>query len=198
MKNLIKVSLPALLLVLSAPAHSQGAAKDTADVIGQGAGGPLYEEDAATIIRSPKGISASISMATPMPGSYSYPAPNAFQDRVIPGHPEVFTGWIFIFNNPAECSDDVCNGDDFGPTPARGGAYNFAGHPVDGSTLTLTGHISVGDEPFVGVPLDNPTGAEVHLAVAPHGMVLPDLLPQQINTPIGTPAEWWLALFFAD
>ena len=61
--------------------------------------------------------------------------------------------------------------------------------------LNLTGHISVGQAPFAGLPLDNPSGAEIHLAVAPHGMLQPDLLPSQITTPIGNPGFWWTAIF---
>lgn len=183
------------LMTLGLEAYPQGAATSMVDVVGQGSDGPVVSADGATIIRSPKGISASLRMPTPVPGSYDYPVPNQYQTMVLVGHPEVFTGWIFIFNNPAACSDP-CNGDDLGPTPARGGAYNFAGHAVGlGSTLNLSGHVSVGDTPFAGVPLDNPTAAEVHLAVAPHGMLLPELLPTQITHPIGSPAEWWLAIF---
>jgi hypothetical protein len=157
--------------------------------------GPVVSADGATLIRTVNGVSVSFSMPTPVSGSYLYPAPNQFQSIVIPGHPEVFSGWIFIFNNPAGCSDP-CNGNDLGDTPARGGAYNFAGHVVGrGGKLMLSGHVSAGSETFVGIPLENPAGAEVHLAVAPHGMLLPDQMPTQINYPIGTPAEWWLAIF---
>ena len=187
--------LPISLLAISLQANAQGASHETVDVVGQSGAGPVVSEDGATIIRTKNGISASLKMPTPIPGSYTYPDGNAFQPFVFVGHPEVFTGWIFIFNNPSECSDGVCGGDDLGPTPARGGAYNFAGHVVGGSTLNLTGHVSVGAAPFGGVPLDNPSGAEIHLAVAPHGMVQPDFLPAQISRPIGNPSLWWVALF---
>lgn len=203
-KQLLKF-IPVLLLISHAQAHDQGmqkATKDgqgvqkaTKDVVGQGSGGAIVSADGATLLRTRNGITASLSMPTPVPGSYIYPPGNAFQEEVIPGHPEVFTGWMFVFNHPEQCSDGICGGNELDDTLARGGAYNFAGHPVGGPHLTLTGHVSVGSEPFVGVPLDNPAGAEVHLAVAPHGMVQPALLPTQINTPIGTPAHWWLAIF---
>lgn len=187
--------LPIALLAMSLQANAQGASHETVDVIGQSSAGPVVSEDGATVIRTKNGISASLKMPTPLPGSYTYPDPNGFQPMVVPGHPEVFTGWMFIFNNPAACSDGICNGDDLGNPDSRGGAYNFGGHVVGGSTLNLTGHVSVGEEPFAGMPLDNPAGAEIHLAVAPHGMVLPELLPTQITTPIGNPALWWLAIF---
>ena len=35
------------------------------------------------------------------------------------------------------------------------------------------------------------------LAVAPHGLLVPELMPQQINTPVGNPSFWWLALLHA-
>jgi len=40
-----------------------------------------------------------------------------------------------------------------------------------------------------------PRTAEVHLAVAPHGGLQPNLLPDQITKPVGAPAHWWLAIF---
>jgi len=189
--------IPVALLAISMQAHAQGASKSTVDVVGQGMDGPVVSEDGATIIRTNGGVTASLTMPTPLPGSYDFPPePQPFQSTFLVGHPEVFTGWMFVFNNPAACSDGVCGGDDVGEnTVARGGAYNFAGHVVGGSTLNLAGHISIGSQPFVGAPLDNPMGAEIHLAVAPHGMVQPDLLPAQINTPVGMPPHWWLAIF---
>ncbi len=192
-----KISTFLVALAFCSPLHGQGNLKQTIDVVGQGMAGPVVSIDGATLIRTKNGITASLTMPTPAPGSYSYPAGNAFQPMVFAGHPEVFTGWMFVFNNPAGCSDP-CNADDLGDTPARGGAFNFAGHVVGGSVLNLTGHVSTRSEPFSaapGVPVDNPLGAEVHLAVAPHGGLQPDILPTQITFPIGTSAEWWLAIF---
>jgi hypothetical protein len=128
-KSLVHI-LPVALLAMSLQANAQGASHETVDVVGQSSAGPVVSEDGATIIRTKNGITASLKMPTPIPGSYTYPDGNAFQPFVFVGHPEVFTGWIFIFNNPAECSDGVCGSDDLGPTPARGGAHNFAGHSV--------------------------------------------------------------------
>lgn len=193
-KSTLKL-FPLVALALGTLAYAGGAMKSTVDVVGQSSAGMVVAENGATIIRTGNGVTASVSMPTPLPGSYTYPEGNAFQPTVMVGHPEVFTGWMFVFNDPSACSDGVCDGNDLGPTPARGGAYNFAGHVVGGDTLTLTGHVAAGAAPFAGVPLDNPAGAEIHLAVAPHGMVQPDLLPTQITHPIGTPSHWWLAIF---
>lgn len=194
MKSSVTTITGAAAMLLALAAYAGGVVRQSVDVVGQGPAGPVVAEDGATILRTANGIAARLAMPTPVPGDYLYPDGNVFQPTVIMGSPEVFTGWIFIFNDPSECSDP-CDLNDLGPTPARGGAYNFAGHAAAGSTLNLAGRVSIGDQPFAGVPLDDPYGAEVHLAVAPHGQLQPALLPTQINTPIGMPMHWWLAIF---
>lgn len=189
----------ALVISMSVPfAVANGVTTQPSDVTGQGVGGPVIEMANARLMRSGNGLNIQFVMPTPAVGSYNYPAGNGFQPEVIMGAPEVFTGWAFIFNYPEECSDP-CDFDDLGSDkPAKGAAYNFAGHVVGGSTLRLSGRISVGDTPFPaapGHPLENPMGAEVHVAIAPHGQVQPDLLPVQITSPIGTTAHWWYAFF---
>lgn len=197
MKTTMTLIATLLAICISAPVFAAGKVKQMEDVVGQGAIGPVVAENGATIIRTAGGISVRLRMPTPEPFGYVYPEPNAFQATVEQGHPEVFTGWIFIFNNPDACSDGICDGNDVGDPVSRGGAYNFAGHIAGGPELHLAGNIHVGEDAPFGFSLDNPMGAEVHLAVAPHGTLQPNLLPTQINTPIGTPALWWLALFFA-
>ncbi len=199
MKTIIRAHLAfgCLLLASSFPAMGQGSNVETADVVGQGGGGPIVSMDGATLIRVPNGITISLKMPTPPPGSYTYPDPNAFQDRVEMGRPEVFTGWAFIFNYPDMCNGP-CDSDDIGmDKPAKGGAYNFAGHVAGGPRLVLSGHVSVGQTAFAPshALLENPAGAEVHIAVAPHGRLLPDQLPNQVKMPIGTSAVWWLSFF---
>lgn len=193
------------LLLGSAVSLAQGVVKQTADVVGQSPAGPVVASAGATLIRSRSGVTAALSMPTPMPGSYNYPPANQFQTVApVPGTPEVFTGWFFFFNRPELCeiphhcippSPSAPAPNDF--TRARGGVYNFAGHAISGGgTINLVGHISVGEQQFGGpFPLENPAGAEIHLAVAPHGVVVPELLPGQIRTPVGSPAFWWVALF---
>ena len=75
------------------------------------------------------------------------------------------------------------------------GAFLGGGHFAGGDSLTLSGHVSTTTRPFVGQRLENPRGAEVHLAVAPHGEVDAEIMPNQIKTPGGEPAHWWFALF---
>ncbi len=194
MKRMIKTSIGISVMLATALVHAGKATTDSEDVSGQGPGGPVVSAGGATIIRTDQGIIAKLKMPTPAPGSYVYPEGNAFQPIVTEGFPEVFTGWIFIFNEPENCTDP-CNGDDLMNPAARGGAYNFAGHVVGGRTLNFAGRVGIGDETFVGFPLDNPRGAEVHLAVAPHGELQPDIMPTQITTPIGNPTHWWTAIF---
>lgn len=172
--------------------------KKTVGVIGQGPGGPVVSMNGATLRRSDTGLTASLRMPTPAPGTYDYPPPNMFQSEVFEGHPEVFTLWLFAFNDPEDCLSIPCDLGDFQAGRGMGGAFGIAGHPVGGPHLRLTGHVTINSTPFGGVPLSEPRTAEVHLAVAPHGALQPDVMPNQIKTPIGTPDHWWLAFFLVD
>jgi len=197
------VMVAALALAAVTVVTAVGAASvdtQTADVRGQGPGGPVVAEDGATLQRSDSGLSGKLSMPTPEPGSYNYPpaqtkppAPFTFP-AAVPGHPEAYSLWMFVFNYPALC-DGPCDGNDIGvATPARGGAFNAAGHVVGGLNLSLDGHVSTNSTPFSGSMLLEPRTADVHLAVAPHGKLAPELLPDQITKPIGNPAFWWIAI----
>lgn len=193
----------------AAGAHApSGVVTQTADVFGQGMNGPVVAEDGATLRRTPNGISVQLSMPTPEPGAYTYPSGppgGAWTDEE--GHPEAFTLWAFVFNDPEACEHAhpdapagiECGSGDIGQ-PAGGAAFFVAGHLFGGPHLELSGHVSRNTDPFPtatpGVPLADPMGAEVHLAVAPHGALEPDLLPEQIQTPTQPgPDIWWLGLF---
>lgn len=165
---------------IEAEMPAKGVITQSANVFGQGPDGPVVSEDGATIRRTPNGISIKLTMPVPEPGSYDYPTEGtAFSG---PGHPEVFSLWAFVYNDPSAENWD--------------GAFATAGHVVSGSTLTLSGNVSLNSEPFLGTELENPQGAEVHLAVAPHGALEPDLLPEALRTPTGPgPNIWWMAIF---
>lgn len=172
-------SVAALGLVGPVAATGHGVTSETEDVFGQGPSGSVVAPGGATIKRTAKGISMNVSMPTPDSGEYQYPESGVYAGA---GHPEAFSLWAFVFNDPASEDWD--------------GAFFVAGHVVGGSTLNLSGRVSTNSEPFAGEPLDNPEGAEVHLAVAPHGALDPELMPEQIKTPTGPgPTIWWLALF---
>jgi hypothetical protein len=180
------------------PAGAAGVTTETRDVRGQGPGGPVVAEDGAMLQRSDNGLSAKLTMPTPEPGTYNYPpaqtVPFPFP-AAVPGHPEAYSLWVFVFNYPALCSQP-CDSNDLGvAAPARGGAFNAAGHVVGGSNLQLDGHVSMNSTPFSGSMLLEPRTAEVHFAVAPHGALDPALLPDQITKPIGNPSFWWIAIF---
>jgi hypothetical protein len=203
-----------LLTAAASTAFADGVVKQTSNVVGQAlqpgtctmAARATVSVDGASLIRTSGGITGSVTMPTPAPGSYCYPPANGFQTVApTPGTPEVFTGWFFFFNHPEKCAKPhACVPPPPGaPAPndfadASGGVYNFSGHAVSGGgTLNLIGHIEVGEPSFGGNVLMNPMGAEVHLAIAPHGVLVPALLPDQINTPVGSPPFWWVGLFGA-
>ena len=172
---------------------------EQADVVGQGMGGPTVAEDGAKILRTADGVTASVSMPTPAPGSYAYPVG-------VPGHPEAFSLWVFVFFNPEACGQDPCAPADLMNDPdVVAGAFNASGHLVGGPNLTLTGHVNPTTPTFGGAMAEtlgealsqgfDLADAEIHVAVAPHGALDPELLPAQIKTPVGTPDFWWIALF---
>ena len=181
-------------------AYSSHGGSEYADVMNQGGAG-VYAADGAMIVRQPNGLRASVKMPTPQPGQYVYP-PNP--PGIVPGHPEVFTLWMFAFNHPDLCTDGICNGDDLGAgAAAKGAVYNVSGHVASGRSLNLSGRIAVGQPALapagvVPTPLTNPGGAEVHLAVTSHGALDPSTLPGEFRSPTGSPACgcWWVSIFW--
>lgn len=141
------------------------------------------------VTRGPLGRAGA---AAPPPGTYTYPDAGVFAG---PGRPEGFTLWAFVFNAPEECQGP-CDLPDLGNPDTKAGAFLVTGHMVGGRHLALSGQISTEDEPFrgAGVPMEDPLEVAVLLAVAPHGGLAPDLMPDQIKEPTWPPAVWWLAL----
>jgi hypothetical protein len=189
----------ALALPSTGPAFAK-VTKQTEHVMNQDGEG-YYAKDAAHLTRQTNGISIRVSVPVPQPNTYTYPegvpTPSA--------SPEVFTGWAFVFNYPDKCANGPgnCSGPDLFNPDVGTGVYNFAGHPTGaGGNMVLTGSIQVG-QPAGGppgstmAPLSNPGGAEVHVAIAPHGLIDPSNMPAQANTPVGSPdcACWWVAVF---
>ena len=125
--------------------------------------------------------------------------PGATHPEVIPagsGESEVFTAWAFIFNYPERCTDESCDFDDIGDTAAKGGVFQVDGRIADGASLRLGGAVRLGQPAANGSTLENPTGAEVHVAIAPHGRAHTDAdLWAQLNGPLGNPTLWWVATF---
>lgn len=145
----------------------------------------VYADDAATLRRTKNGISFKVQMPTPEPGSYNYPTSTETATDEE-GPPEAFTLWVFVIDEELG---------EFNGNPWSS-AFLGGGHVFGGPNLTISGNISKETEPFGGLQLENPRDAEIHLAVAPHGALTPELMPEQIQTPSGPgPDVWWLAIF---
>lgn len=200
----ILVLVSAVAVMVATAAVAGAAPGETADVFGQGPGGDTVAVDGATIHRTAKGISASVKMPTPAPGSYTYPDTETASGEA--GHPEAFSLWVFVFFNPEAC-DGGCDAADLAANPdVVAGAFNAGGHLVAGRNLTISGKANQ-QSPTFGpaefaetIPEALSQGhdianAEIHLAVAPHGALAPELLPAQIKTPAGDPSHWWFAVF---
>lgn len=199
---LILVSVVALF---GATVSAAGASPwETEDIFGQGPGGDTVATNGAKINRGSNGVTAKVTMPTPEPGSYNYPdTPTASGEE---GRPEAFSLWVFIFFNPEEC-DGACDAGDLAANPdVVAGAFNAGGHIVAGPNLTISGRVTEQNPTFgpadfaETIPEALAEGheiadAEIHLAVAPHGALAPELLPAQIKTPAGSPLDWWLAIF---
>ena len=174
-------------IVLGSAQASADVTVEKADVIGQGMAG------------SGTGLTASIRIPTPTMGSYEYPPGNAFNPDAVPGHPEVFSFWVFVFNYPEQCATpNACDLGDFMAGRGAPAAFNAGGHVVGYAPyLQLSGHVSFNSKPFLppGGRLIEPETAEVHLAIAPHGALVSEFMPQQIQTPIGSLDHWWMAFF---
>lgn len=203
MNRRLLVLIAAVALLTATAVTAAASPWEREDIFGQGPGGPTVAVDGAAINRSAKGLSASVSMPTPEPGNYAYPqGPTASGEA---GHPEAFSLWVFIFFNPDACVGDCDGADLIGNEAVVAGAFNAGGHLVGGPNLTITGHINQRTPAFGGPNAEtlgealelghNLAGAEIHLAVAPHGALAPELLPSQITTPVGNPSFWWLAFF---
>lgn len=202
-RRLLVSSMVLATLALSAVPASAGSG-ETADVVGQGLGGPVVATDGASIHRGANSVTASLVMDTPEPGSYFYPVGPTGSG--VAGHPEAFSLWVFIFFNPEACATAICGpGDLMNDPDVVAGAFNAGGHLVAGPSLNLAGTVGRGSTTFGGAnaeTLDTALAmgydlaeADIHLAVAPHGALSPALLPSQISTPVGTPGSWWLAIF---
>ena len=205
MRNRILAPIIAVAsLVLIATSVSAAGGWETANVVGQGLAGPVVAPGGAAVLRTPNGVAASLTMSTPEPGSYFYPTGPTGSGTA--GHPEAFSLWVFIFYNPEECAGAICGPGDLMNNPdVIAGAHNGGGHLEGGSNLKLEGFVNKSSFTFGGPNAEtlgealsmgyDLADADIHLAVAPHGALDPDLLPGSISTPVGTPASWWLAIF---
>ncbi len=198
-----------VVLVLPALTSESNDGVQTSDVSGQGGAEPALATDGAQLERRDDGLVVRIDVPTPEPGSYEYPTGDMVSPwaephpPVSPGAanaPEVFTVWMIVFNDPTSCTDDQCDVDDTAADArARGGVYQLDGRVADEKSMSFFGNIRVGQQTETGSPLDNPNGADVHLAIAPHGRALSGTDGwRQLNGPVGNPTLWWDAAFLPN
>ena len=215
------------MLALSATSVSAASKGERADKVDNkpsiDTAGKLLLSKNARLTRTKDGLGISMKLITPEAGDYVYPE-TIPQERQA--QPEMFTGWVFIFNNPENCKTNPgetfpCGPQDFNDE-VRFGAYNFSGftnslgqisggeivlNPASDGFVMLDGDVAVGQQQRPPVaegttthPLENPMGAEVHVAIAPHGQIDFETLATELYSPVGNPSCdcWWVATFSAD
>lgn len=185
MKRIFIIILTLVPLLIGCGTESETPEKEpetfsqSAEVVGQGFEGATVSGAEANIFRTQNnGFFVDLSKPAPQPGSYDYPE-NAEQ-----GDPEVFTLWIFVFNDPDSDQFDA--------------AYLGSAYVADdlNQNIELNGHITQGTAPFTGEgTLEDAMNAYIRLTVAPHGQLDADKLPGQLTTPSGGPDYWWIAEF---
>ena len=205
--------IPAAVLGQPEPEQATSVENKPTDMLGSE---PTLFAENTLVTRHEDRLVFEVTMDTPSPGTYNYPA-DVEDERKAP--PEVFTGWVFVFNHPENCTGEgTCGAEDFSDE-VQAGVYGAAGHvtsidheggsfildrATDG-TFTLRGEIVVGDPQRPNLPpeeestyaLSNPLGAEIHFAIAPHGQVDPATMAEELYGPVGNPGCgcWWLAMF---
>jgi hypothetical protein len=153
-------------------------------------GGPdqiLIEGASAHIVRTTNGVNFRMNT-----------------NSLMPGH--AYTLWVVIFNEPGQCltAPGTCTPPDLFNAAAKPDMLYGAGVVVGGSGgATLAGRTRVGDasgsvQAPVGLlsnGLIDPFGAELHLVVHNHGPVIPEFMPDMIQslaggcTDAGIPAQ---------
>lgn len=174
----------------------------------QGASDVAMTDDGARLQRRADGILIEVAVPTPTSGTYEYPTSDMIppwaepHPSISPGSgraPEVFTLWLFAFNESSLCTNAQCDLDDLASgAAARGGSYQLDGRVGEGTELSFSANVRLGQPPMSGVPLDDPLNAEIHVAIAPHGRFHSGEDGwRQLNGPVGNPTLWWAASFDA-
>lgn len=100
----------------------------------------------------------------------------------------VYTLWVAIINNPEACTNSPCGPDVLGNPDVvqsemlQGDSLLYA----EEAQMEFTAFIPVGDAPegegWFGNGLTNPMGAEIHLTVQDHGVLIPEMAGTMLNT----------------
>jgi len=218
---MLVLSASLALVATSVSAQTMGQPADFVEnaATSEAGGADLLLAENAMIERTADGVTISLKLITPEPGTYTYPEDVPAERQAAP---ESFTGWAFVFNHPELCATNPepprCGPDDFNDQ-VKFGVYNFGGFssslsqhagsdPIQNEAsdgfVTLSGTIATGDAQRENMPadvvtfaLENPEGAEIHAAIAPHGQLDVTKLPDDLYNPMGSPACecWWVATF---
>lgn len=238
MRRLAPIAAAIFVLSIAGPVSAQGDPEPSVAADAMAEGGPeqamvvlntptdpdatgveLLDAEHAVMTRLPDRIVVEVRMRTPEPGSYRY-ALSVPPERWAA--PEVFTGWLFVFNHPEHCVSSKepprCGPRDF-VKRTRAGVYNVGAHVssishhggpfvLDEGTdgyVVISGEILVGapplrhtpPDPAVRIGLEEPLTAEVHLAIVSHGQLDPATLPGELYEAEGVPTCdcWWLAMW---
>lgn len=125
-------------------------------------------EATSQLIRTPEGISYTINT-----------------EQLLPGH--AYTVWVVVINNPAACTASPCSPQDILLNPATDSQVTYGtGHVVgDSGEAGFGGTLRQGPIPQGWLPdrgLNNPLGADVHLVLNDHGLMLTEFMPEMIST----------------
>jgi hypothetical protein len=131
-------------------------------------GSPVGPAATAKLVRTSRGLSYSLNT-----------------NQLNPGH--AYTLWVVVINDPAACSETPCSPQDILLTADTDAQISYGtGHVVgDSGEAGFGGTLRRGPIPTGWLPdqgLDNPLGAQVHLVVNDHGPVLPEFMPEMIQT----------------
>jgi hypothetical protein len=131
-------------------------------------GSPVGAGATAKLVRTSRGLSYSINTS-----------------QLNPGH--AYTLWVLVINDPAACSATPCSPQDILLNSATDAQITYGtGHVVGGSgEAGFGGALRRGPIPAGWLPdqgLDNPLGAQVQFVVNNHGPLIPEFLPEMIQT----------------
>src|SRR5258706_4076796 len=101
------------------------------------------------------------------------------------GH--VYTAWVAIVNNPENCASTPCAGPDLVTNTNNTNTEITYGDGIligADKRMEFTGFLPVGDvpEPWYGVGITNPFGAQIFVVINDHGPLVPELATSMLNS----------------
>lgn len=105
--------------------------------------------------------------------------------KLEPGY--VYTAWWVVINNPVACATSPCTPKDvLGNTEAVEADVTRADGIVvgDDGVGTFAGYLAKGTVPggWFGHGFTNPRGAEIHIVINDHGLLIPELAANMLNS----------------